>query len=134
MAPASRLIGTANATIGDFYTGSRRSVGAGMTWRASPSLVIETNYQRNAIALATGDVTADLAGLRVRYAWSTTVLGSAFMQYNAQNRSFSTNARLNWRWAPLSDLFLVYVDRRDSDTWVDNERSLALKVTRMLAF
>jgi hypothetical protein len=62
------------------------------------------------------------------------VLGSAFMQYNAQNRSFSTNARLNWRWAPLSDLFLVYVDRRDSDTWVENERSLALKVTRMLAF
>ncbi len=134
MAPASRLIGTANATIGDFYTGSRRSVGGGVIWRASPSLVIETNYQRNAITLATGDFIADLAGLRMRYAWTTTILGSAFVQYNTQARSFSTNARLNWRWAPLSDLFLVYTDRRDSDTWTGNERSLALKVTRMVAF
>ena len=134
MAPASRLIGTVNATVGDFYSGSRRSAGGGLTWRVSPSLVIESNYQRNAIRLASGDLIADLAGLRVRYAWSTTVLGSAFVQYNSQGGSFSTNARLNWRWAPLSDVFLVYIDRRESASWLRNERSIALKVTRMVAF
>ena len=134
MAPASRLLGTANATIGDFYTGSRRSVGGGLTWRVSPSLGIETTYQRNDIALASGDFVANLAGMRLRYAWSTTLLGAAFVQYNTQTRSFSTNARLNWRWAPLSDVFLVYTDRRDNETWAQNERSIALKVTRMVAF
>ena len=72
--------------------------------------------------------------LAPRRAWSTTVLGSAFVQYNTQTRSFSTNARVNWRWAPLSDVFLVYTDRRDSESWDRNERSVALKVTRMLAF
>ena len=134
MSPASRVVGTANVTIGDFYTGTRRSAGAGMTWRASPSLVLETTFQRNAIALSTGDFVAKLAGLRVRYSWSTTLLGSAFVQYNTQTRSFSTNARLNWRWAPLSDVFVVYTDRRDTESWGNNERSVALKVTRMLAF
>ena len=134
MAPASRVIGTANATIGDFYTGTRRSAGGGLTWRATSSLVVETTYQRNAIALASGDFVANLAGFRARYAWSTTLLGAAFVQYNTQTRSFSTNARLNWRWAPLSDVFLVYTDRRDSETWGQNERSVALKVTRMMAF
>ncbi len=134
MAPASRLLGTANATVGDFYSGSRRSAGAGVTWRVSPSLAVETSYQRNSIALATGDFVANLAGLRMRYAWSTTLLSSAFIQYNTQTRSFSTNARVNWRWAPLSDVFLVYTDRRDSESWAQNERSIALKVTRMLAF
>jgi hypothetical protein len=134
MAPGSRVQGTANATVGDFYTGSRRSAGAGVAWRVSPSLGIETNYQRNAIRLASGDFVANLAGLRARYAWSTTLLGAAFVQYNTQTRSFSTNARLNWRWAPLSDVYLVYTDRRDSESWAQNERSLALKVTRMLAF
>ncbi len=134
MAPASRLLGTANATIGEFYSGSRRSAGAGVTWRVSPSLAVETSYQRNSIALATGDFVANLAGLRMRYAWSTTLLSSAFVQYNTQTRSFSTNARLNWRWAPLSDVFLVYTDRRDNESWAQNERSIALKVTRMLAF
>ncbi len=134
MAPASRIIGTANATVGDFYTGTRRSAGGGLTFRASPSLVLETTYQRNAISLASGDFVANLAGFRARYAWSTTLLGAAFVQYNTQTRSFSTNARLNWRWAPLSDVFLVYTDRRDSESWAQNERSVALKVTRMLAF
>jgi len=134
MAPASRLLGTANATVGDFYSGSRRSAGAGVTWRVSPSLAVETSYQRNSISLATGDFVANLAGLRMRYAWSTTLLSSAFVQYNTQTRSFSTNARINWRWAPLSDVFLVYTDRRDSESWAQNERSIALKVTRMLAF
>ena len=63
MAPASRCLGTANATVGDFYSGSRRSVGGGVTWRASPSLGIETTFQRNAISLASGDFVANLAGL-----------------------------------------------------------------------
>ena len=134
MAPGSRLLGTVNATVGDFYTGTRRSAGGGLTLRVSPSLGIETTYQRNAITLTSGDFVANLAGLRMRYAWSTTLLGSAFVQYNTQTRSFSTNARVNWRWAPLSDLFLVYTDRRDSESWAQNERSIALKVTRMLAF
>jgi Domain of unknown function (DUF5916)/Carbohydrate family 9 binding domain-like len=134
MAPANRILGTANATVGTFYTGTRRSAGAGVTWRASPSLAIETNYQRNAINLASGDFVANLAGVRMRYAWSTTLLSSAFVQYNTQTRSFSTNARINWRWAPLSDVFVVYTDRRDSESWAQNERSIALKITRMLAF
>lgn len=134
MAPANRILGTANATIGDFYSGTRRSAGAGVTWRLAPALSVETTYQRNAIALSTGSFVANLAGVRVRYAWSTTVLGSAFVQYNTQTRSFSTNARVNWRWAPLSDVYVVYTDRRDSESWAQNERSIALKVTRMLAF
>ncbi len=134
MAPARRLLGTLNATVGDFYTGRRRSVGGGVTWRIAPGLGVESSWQHNDIALASGSFVADLAGVRVRYAVSTTLLGSAFVQYNTQTRSFSSNARLNWRWAPLSDLFIVYTDRRDSETWAQNERSVALKVTRMLAF
>jgi hypothetical protein len=34
----------------------------------------------------------------------------------------------------LSDIFLVYTDRRNQETGVLGERTLALKVTRMLAF
>jgi len=134
MAAGSRVLGTINSSVGDFYTGKRRSVGAGVTWQASPSLAFETRHQRNAISLATGDFVANLAGLRMRAACPTTLLGAAFVQFNTQTRSFSTNARPNWRWAPLSDVFLVCTDRRDSESWAQNERSVALKVTRMLAF
>jgi hypothetical protein len=83
--------------------------------------------------LGSGAFTADLVGARLRYARSTTLFGSAFVQYNTQARAFITNARVNLRYRPLSDVFLVYTERRNIDTGVRNERSVALKVTRMLA-
>jgi hypothetical protein len=70
----------------------------------------------------------------MKYSWSTTLFGSAFVQYNTQTRSMVTNARVAWRWAPLSDVFVVYTERQNTLTNVRNERSVALKVTRMLAF
>jgi hypothetical protein len=35
---------------------------------------------------------------------------SAFMQYNTQANNFNLNARVQWRFAPVSDVFLVYTD------------------------
>ena len=45
-----------------------------------------------------------------------------------------TNARVNFRYAPMSDVFLVYTERRNRNTGTLNERSVALKVTRLFAF
>jgi hypothetical protein len=81
-----------------------------------------------------GDFTADLASLRVRYAWSTRLFGSAYTQYNTQTHTFVTNARVNFRYRPLSDMYLVYTERQDTRTGARNERVLALKVTHMTAF
>jgi hypothetical protein len=41
---------------------------------------------------------------------------------------------VNFRYAPLSDVFVVYTERRNRETNVMNERSVALKVTRLMAF
>jgi len=131
---ARRLYGTASYTTGGFYDGTRRAAGTTVTWRPRYDLLLELNYTRNDLSLASGDVLADIGRLRVRYAWSTKLFGSAFVQYNAQSATWVTNARLNYRFAPLSDVFLVYTDRRNSETGILGERTLALKVTRMLAF
>ena len=95
---------------------------------------VEGTYQRNDISLKSGNFLADLAGVRFKYAWSTTLFGTTFVQYNTQSKNFATNARIAWRYAPLSDVFLVYTERQNTDTRVRNERSIALKVTRMIAF
>jgi hypothetical protein len=95
---------------------------------------MEATYQHNDVALPSGAFAADLAGVRLKYAYSTTLFGSTFVQYNTQSRSFVTNARLAWRYAPLSDVFLVYTERQNTFTNVRNERSVAIKVTRMAAF
>lgn len=128
------LSGSLGFSTGGFYDGDRTNWNAALTWRASYRLRLEATAQRNAVSLSTGDFTADLVGGRLRYAWSPRLYGSAYLQYNTQTHSFVTNARLSYRWAPLSDVFLVYTERQDTDLDVRNERSVALKVTRMVGF
>jgi hypothetical protein len=128
------VFGSVNLAGGEFYDGRRRSFGGNMTVRPRYDLSFEASFTRNDVSLPTGAFVADLASLRTRYQWSTRLFGSAFVQYNTQNRAFVTNARLNYRYKALSDVFLVYTERRNTQTQVRNERTLALKVTRMVAF
>ncbi len=128
------VYGNAGLTLGDYYDGTRAAYTGGLTWRPRYDLSLEGTYQRNDVTLQSGAFVADLAGVRLKYAWSTTLFGSTFVQYNTQTKTFVTNARVAWRYAPLSDVFLVYTERQNTETNVRNERSIALKATRMLAF
>jgi len=128
------IYGNAGLTVGDYYDGTRLAYNGGVTWRPRYDISFEGTYQRNDVSLNSGKFVADLAGLRVKYAWSTALFGSTFVQYNTQSKSFVTNARVAWRYSPLSDVFLVYTERQNTETNVRNERSVALKVTRMMAF
>ena len=132
--PARSLSGSITATGGGFYDGTRRSAGASLAWRARYDVLLEGAVQRNRVARDAGGFTADLASVRLRFAPTTRISSSAFVQYNTQSRAIVTNARLNWRYAPLSDVFLVLTERHDSESGLRNERSVALKVTRMEAF
>ena len=128
------LSANVSATTGGFYDGRRRVATANLVWRARYNLSLEGAMQRNDVRRDSGNFVADLASLRARYAWSTRLFGSAYTQYNAQTRAFVMNARVNFRYRPLSDLYLVYTERQDTRTGIRNERVLALKVTRMTAF
>ncbi len=128
------LSANVSATAGGFYDGQRRAVSTALVWRVRYNLSLEGSAQRNDVRRDAGDFSADLASLRVRYAWSTRLYGSAYTQYNTQTQAVVTNARVAWRYRPLSDVYLVYTDRHDSQSWLQNERVLALKVTHMTAF
>ncbi len=127
------LAGKVTLSGGDFFDGDRRSIGVGASWRASYRLALELRADHNDIRLPAGNFTADLFGAKVRYSHSTKLFGSAFVQYNQALDQMVTNLRANLIHAPLSDLFLVYTERRDIGGDVQ-ERQLAMKVTRMIAF
>ena len=60
-----------------------------------------------------------------------------FVQYNQQTEELITNVRFNLIHAPLSDLFVVYTERRslaDAVTEPVLERGITLKVTKLFAF
>lgn len=131
---ARALSGNVRVTAGDFYDGSRKSIAVGTTWRPRYDVFVETSLQHNQVSLPQDSFDADVGYVRVRYSWSTALFGSAFVQYNAQSKQLVTNARINLRYAPMSDVFLVYTERRNQGDGITNERSIAIKATKLLAF
>jgi hypothetical protein len=57
--------------------------------------------------------TADVFGAQIKYAYSTKLYFGAYVQYNAATDQVVTNLRMNFVHAPLSDLFIVYNERRE---------------------
>ena len=131
---ARALAGTVSVSRGGFFDGDRTSVFGSVTLRPNHHLNIGFTAQHNDITLADSSVTADVFGGRIRYAYSTKVFASAFVQYNAASDELVTNIRFNFIHAPLSDVFLVFTERRDLENSVLLDRVLTAKVTKLLAF
>jgi hypothetical protein len=131
---ARTLSGVVELSGGEFYHGDRTSVSMTGSWRPSRHLALDLRAQRNEITLPDKRFTADVFGARVDFAGSRRFFISSFFQYNAASEEMVTNIRLNLIHAPLSDLFLVYSERRDTEGDVVLERGLTLKGTKLLAF
>ena len=50
------------------------------------------------------------------------------MQYNTQIKNFNINSRFQWRFKPLSDIYLVYTDNYLTDGLLHKNRALVFKI------
>ena len=83
-------------------------------WRRRPHFYTEMSYQRNQASLPGGDFDLDLVGLRLHYGFNINLFFDGLIQYNTDNRTINSNLRLNLIHRPLSNLYLVYNDNRNS--------------------
>ena len=128
------LSGMVGLSGGGYFHGTRRSVRMGAQWKPNYHVTFDAGVQSNRIDLGSGPFTAEVYSGRVDYAYSTTLFGSGFVQYNGVTEELITNVRLNYIHAPLSDLFLVYTERRDTRTGIVLDRQFAAKLTRLWSF
>ena len=130
------LRGEVNFQKGGFFDGDRRGYGAEVEWSPDPHLSLELGWERNEIETPQGDLNTDLGLMRVGYAFSTRLGINALLQYNGESDELSTNVRLNWIWAPGSDLFVVLDTRRSElgESDGSSHEVLAIKFTRLLRF
>jgi Domain of unknown function (DUF5916)/Carbohydrate family 9 binding domain-like len=119
---------------GDFYDGYRRGYNVGATVRPSEHLNFSGTIGVNDIELPQGAFTTTLFTGRVNYYFNTKVFLNALLQYNNDARQWSSNVRLNIIHRPLSDIFLVYNERRDSRSGDMIDRALVAKMTYLFAF
>lgn len=132
-----KLSGTLSVSGGDFYDGSRFSLGGTTRFQPNPHFSLDLGIQRNDLSLGGRDFTADLYSARVRWARDVRTFVMGFLQYNEATDELITNLRFNLIHAPLSDLFLVYTERRSLADDVSEpvlERGVTLKVTKLLPF
>jgi len=132
---ASRaLSGEVQISGGGFYHGDRRSVTLSGIWKPNQHFALDLAVERNHIDLPENSFTADVLGARVDLAGSTRSFLSAFFQYNTASEDRVLNLRYNFIHSPLSDVFLVYSERRNGDTQELLERHVAIKATKLLTF
>jgi len=131
--PGRRISGNFRYAIGDFYTGYKHTYGLGGTFRFSNKFNTSFNFTHNNINLPQGHFKTNLLTTRVDYSFSTDMFLNALIQYNNDARQWSSNIRFNLIHRPLSDLFVVFNERRNSISGDLIDRALIAKFTYMIA-
>ncbi len=121
-------------SIGRFFNGDRFSIEAEATLRLQPKLRLSLNVNYDKITLPEPYSSVDLwiISPSVNYTISKSIFWSTIFQYSNQRDNLGINSRLQWRFAPLSDLFIVYNDNYFVDTFAPRYRSINLKFTYWL--
>jgi hypothetical protein len=124
----------AESTVGEFFNGTTVSVSGQVNLNLQPWAVLSMGVNYDRIRLPDPHADADLWLLtpEVDVTFSKSLFWSTLVQYSTQRNSFGINSRLQWRFAPLSDLFLVYNDNYFTDRFSPRFRSLTLKMTYWL--
>ena len=119
---------------GPFYNGYKHSAQAGAGVRPNARLNASLTVSRNGISLPAGEYTTNLVTGRLNYSFSTRAFLNALVQYNTDARQWSSNVRFNIIHRPLSDFYLVYNERYDTQIGALIDRALIAKMTYLVAF
>lgn len=97
---------------GEFYNGNYQSIRTVLSIRHQPHINIALQAEYNKIQLPNpyGSTELILIAPRVEWNFNTRLFWTTFIQYNTQRNNFNINSRLQYRFRPMSDLYVVFTD------------------------
>ncbi len=97
---------------GQYFNGERWNLTGSVGYRYQPLGFTTVDFNVNRIILPEPleTVTLLLIGPRVDLTLRKNLFLTTFLQYNSQIENLNINTRLQWRFAPVSDIFFVYTD------------------------
>lgn len=121
-------------SYGGFYNGEKLSLKTELSLRFQPKAFLSLLIDYNDISLPAPYSSANLwlISPKIEITFSKSVFWSTLVQYSNQNDNLGLNSRLQWRFAPLSDLFIVYNDNYFVNNFEPKNRSINLKLTYWL--
>lgn len=121
--------------IGQFFNGNIFTVESSINYRIQPFFTgsMQIRYDQIRLPAPYPDANLWLIGPRLDITFNKSLFWATFIQYSSQSENFSINTRLQWRFAPLSDLFVVYNDNYFTDSlFAPRVRSFNVKLTYWL--
>jgi len=128
----SLLTYSVGSQYGGFYAdGNRLLVMTQVGYRFQPyvNLSLSVNYNHLDLPEPWGVNDFWLIGTRFDVTFTKNLYLTSFTQYNEQRDNVNINTRLQWRFQPASDLFIVYTDNYLPNNFNVKNRAVLLKLT-----
>ena len=128
---ANPIIFNTETTYGGFFNGTKFSTSGSIGYRFQPKLIFSLQWDYNKINLPSPYSSNDILLIRPKFdiTFNKQLFWSTLIQYSNQTNNLGINSRLQWRFAPLSDLYLVYNDNYYTQDFIPTFRSINLKLT-----
>lgn len=130
--PQSLFTYSISARNGGYYAdGKRFNLTSEFGYRFQPyvSLALSSSYNDIQLPDPWGKTTFWLVGPRLDVTMTNKLFFTAFAQYNEQRKNVNLNTRIQWRYKPASDLFIVYTDNYLPENFGVKNRALVVKLT-----
>jgi hypothetical protein len=115
---------------GGIYNGDLTQFRFSANYRVQPWGNFTLGFEQNRLAFPNGLGTNNLFLInpRVEVNFSNNLFWTTFFQFNTQRNNFNINSRLQWRYKPMSDFYLVYTDNYFTNPFLENKnRALVFK-------
>ena len=122
-------------SIGQFFNGFKYTFDGEITYRMQPKFLfsLRTRYDKIELPQPYSTNNIWLVSPRIDITFTKSLYWSTLVQYSSLQDNLGINSRLQWRFAPLSDLFLVYNDNYFTESeFAPRFRSINLKITYWL--
>jgi hypothetical protein len=122
-----------NINIGGYFNGEKYSISNDFNFRIDKLMQASLKFRYDKIDLPDpqNSVALFLISPKIDFTFSKNIFWATFVQYSNFSNSLGINSRFQWRFAPLSDLFLVYTDNSNyiENDFIPNFRTINLKIT-----
>jgi len=113
----SALTYSSNVTYGGFYNGKKLSLKGAMNYRWLPWVDLGLSFEYNDLQFPEQYASTQINVFSSKFEinFNKKLFWTTFLQYINQTNQFNINSRIQWRYAPFSDIYLVYTDNYSSD-------------------
>ena len=126
--PLNTILG---ARYGGYFNGTKLTLNGEIDYRYQPwaSISFVASYNDIELPAPYNSAKLKLIGPRLDFTFTNKIFFTSFVQYNSQIDNLNYNFRFQWRYAPVSDLFLVYTENTTTGSYNVKNRGFIIKLS-----